>query len=460
MNWFQKRSAKLGSQDYLDPEIDPARGVRPLNRKPLLFAALLVSAVCVVAVIGIVARSQKRAAQAANPERLEDRVPESNERVVDALVADLPLGKIPPEPEPEPESEPVPEPVPVPAIGFEPPSEPPVPESVSEPELLMEQFPGYRAAPAATAERRRDAAGPSWFPDYTPAGRPGFAAAPLRVAVESDRLAAARPEPQDSPERPPPAAEEPGEALAAYRDRVEDGLAIHPFAVQSPPAPLEVKAGSVINATLLTGINSDLPGRIIAQVNTSVYDTLSGDYLLIPQGSRLLGRYEDNQQYGDTRVGVFWSRLLFPNGDSLSLEEMEGIDTEGYAGVKDRVRRHYGRIYSSVVLLSAVSAGVSLAVQPRERVPEAAAALPGYAQPSIQQTLGQELALNTGRALNRQLQQSVDIQPTIVVRPGKKLAVMVVKDLTFERPYPRRLPPPAAPESPVYFDPTQGIYRP
>ncbi|MGE3350059.1 MAG: TrbI/VirB10 family protein [Ramlibacter sp.] len=138
------------------------------------------------------------------------------------------------------------------------------------------------------------------------------------------------------------------------------GTTVLSHALQEPVSPYEVKAGTLIPAVLLTGINADLPGQLLAQVREPVYDTVTGQYLLIPQGTRILGVYDSAVVAGQHRVLVVWSRLLFPNGTSLSLDGMPGVDLAGYAGFKDRVNNHYGKLIGAVALSSLLSLGTRL----------------------------------------------------------------------------------------------------
>ncbi|MBF0511407.1 MAG: hypothetical protein HQL13_03665 [Candidatus Omnitrophica bacterium] len=182
----------------------------------------------------------------------------------------------------------------------------------------------------------------------------------------------------------------------------------------------EVKAGSYIPASLMTGINSDLPGSVNAQVTESVYDTVTGNYLLIPQGARLVGEYSSKLTFGQNRVQVVWERIIFPDGQSINLEKMQGVDIAGYTGFHDKVNNHYLRIYGNAVLMSMMGAGYDIlnkkALQntdPRETVAAA---------------VGQKLA----DVSQQSLQKNMDIQPTIIIDPGYKFKVFVLKDMVLE----------------------------
>lgn len=195
--------------------------------------------------------------------------------------------------------------------------------------------------------------------------------------------------------------------------------------VQAPLSPYELKKGSVIPATMITGVNSDLPGRMIAQVNQNVYDSATGRYLLIPQGSRLFGRYDANVTYGQERVLVVWTDLTFPDGSTLHLGAMAGTDQAGYGGFADRVDNHELRIYGSALLISLVGAASEYAV--------ATARGPNVGNVSI--SLGEAGVNNVsstfGNVVRQTLQKNLAIQPTIEIRPGYRFNVIVEKDIVF-----------------------------
>jgi type IV secretion system protein VirB10 len=199
--------------------------------------------------------------------------------------------------------------------------------------------------------------------------------------------------------------------------------------VEAPPANLcVVRTGSVIPATLVGGINSDLPGQIVGQVAQDVYDTPTGKYLLIPQGSRLVGEYSSHVQYGQSRVFAVWQRIIFPDGKALDLGAMPGSSGAGYAGFRDRVNNHYVRIFGSAIMMSAILAGVEMTQNNQ-----------GYTDGSNQQrmadALSEALGNQLGGVMAEMLSKNMSIAPTIEIRPGYRLNVMLVKDLEFRRPY-------------------------
>ncbi len=185
---------------------------------------------------------------------------------------------------------------------------------------------------------------------------------------------------------------------------------------RQPLSRYEVKAGNVIPAALITGINSDLPGDIVAQVTDNVYDTVTGRALLIPQGTRLIGKYDSFVAFGQSRALVVWQRLVMPNGRSILLDGMIGADRAGYSGLEDEVDYHLKQLGLGVVLSTALSLGGNLAVDDRDDN-----SILGDAALSVSQE-----ASRTGQQVVRKF---LNVQPTITIRPGWPLNVMVNKDI-------------------------------
>lgn len=189
---------------------------------------------------------------------------------------------------------------------------------------------------------------------------------------------------------------------------------------EAPLSPLEVKTGTVIPGVMIGGINSDLPGLIIAQVREHVYDSLTGRAVLIPQGSRLIGTYDAQITRGQSRVLVAWTRIIFPDTSTLELGSMPGADVGGYAGLHDKVNNHYFRVFGDAMLLSLFSAGLQLSQ------PESSSTTGAYdSQQIIAAALGQQL----GQAGMQLVQKNSNIQPTLEVRPGLRFNVMVTRDI-------------------------------
>ena len=188
--------------------------------------------------------------------------------------------------------------------------------------------------------------------------------------------------------------------------------------VMSPLSKYEVKAGSIIPGVMITGINSDLPGKLTGQVRENVYDTVTGKYLLIPQGTRVIGTYDSKVAYAQERVLIVWTRLIFPNGDSIDLEGMEGVDLSGYSGMKDKVNNHYAKLITGVILTSILSAGAKVAAGNND-VGQAT-----FSQQAVSGAAQQIYATGT-----RFTEKNLNVQPTIEIRPGMKFNVFVNKDL-------------------------------
>jgi len=189
---------------------------------------------------------------------------------------------------------------------------------------------------------------------------------------------------------------------------------------KKPRSRYEVKAGSYIPAALISGINSDLPGSVDAQVTENVYDTVTGNYLLIPQGAKLVGEYNSTLSFGQQRVQVVWNRIIFPDGTGLDLDKMQGVDIAGYTGFFDKVNNHYLRIYGNAVLLSLMGAGYDILNQKAEQDTDP--------RETVAAAVGQKLADVSGQALEK----NMDVQPTLIIDPGYKFNIMVMKDMVLE----------------------------
>ena len=195
--------------------------------------------------------------------------------------------------------------------------------------------------------------------------------------------------------------------------------------LQPALSPWEVKAGSIISAALVTAINSDLPGQVIAQVTEPVYDHRTGRTVLIPQGSRLIGQYDSQIAYGQNRALIAWNRIIMPDGRSINIGAMAGADLTGAAGLQDKTDGHFGQLARGVILSTLFSVGAAAAQDAGDRSSGALvvnSAASGVANSA--QQVGQQI---TGRDLNR--------QPTLRVRAGWPVRVLVSKDMILA-PYP------------------------
>jgi type IV secretion system protein VirB10 len=185
-------------------------------------------------------------------------------------------------------------------------------------------------------------------------------------------------------------------------------------------SPDIIQAGTVIPAALITGIESDLPGQITAQVTENVYDSPTGQYLLIPQGARLIGEYNSEVAYAQTRVQLIWTRLIMPNGASIVLDNQPGADTQGYSGLQDGVNNHWGALFEAALLSTFLSVGAEAGTSNQEN--NLIQAIRSGASNSFNQT-GQQV-----------VERELNIQPTLTIRPGFPVRVVVNQDFIL-KPY-------------------------
>jgi type IV secretion system protein VirB10 len=188
--------------------------------------------------------------------------------------------------------------------------------------------------------------------------------------------------------------------------------------LQQPASPYEILAGTVIPASLLTGLNSDLPGRVLAQVTENVYDTATGRFLLVPQGARIIGSYDSVIAYGQSRALVVWERFILPNGKSLQIGNLPATDTEGYAGLADEVDYHTWSLVNGIVLSTLINVGSELTL--------------GNEESDLVRALGRSSQQSVESAGEMIVRRELGIQPTISVRPGWPLKIIVHKDLILE----------------------------
>jgi type IV secretion system protein TrbI len=202
---------------------------------------------------------------------------------------------------------------------------------------------------------------------------------------------------------------------SAFLNSAVDRRTVSPDRLANPASRYVVQAGAVIPAALITGIRSDLPGQVTAQVTENVYDSPSGRFLLIPQGSKLIGVYDSQISFGQDRVFLVWTRLLMPNGRSIVLERQPGADTQGFAGLEDEVDHHWGRL--------AIAAALSTVLGVRS---ELGATNNDSAIVTVLRRGGTDSLNQTGQQVVR---RNLNIQPTITIRPGFPVRVIVNRDL-------------------------------
>ncbi|MEF9603359.1 conjugal transfer protein TraI [Paracoccus sp. PXZ] len=203
----------------------------------------------------------------------------------------------------------------------------------------------------------------------------------------------------------------------AFLNAAPDRQPVSPERIMTPASPYLLQAGAVIPAALITGIRSDLPGQIVAQVTENVYDSPSGRYLLIPQGTRVIGEYSDAVDFGQRRVLLVWNRLLFPDGRSLVLERLPGADAQGFAGLEDEVDYHWPEMAKAAGLSTILAIGTEIGNEDDDPLVRA-----------IREGAGDTIADAGQQIVERQLQ----VAPTLTIRQGFPVRIIVTKDLVLD----------------------------
>lgn len=209
----------------------------------------------------------------------------------------------------------------------------------------------------------------------------------------------------------------------AFLNAKPDAEIYNPHSQQKPISPFTLMAGTIIPASLLTGLNSDLPGFVIGQVTENVYDTVTGRYLLVPQGTRIIGKYDSVVAFGQKRALIVWQRIIRPDGSSIVIENLPATDEGGYAGLEDGVDFHTWQILKGVGLATLLGVGTELSV--------------GSSQNDLVSAIRQSAFQNVDRASQNVVQRMLDIQPTLTIRPGFPLRIIVHKDIILT-PYPKQ----------------------
>jgi type IV secretion system protein TrbI len=206
----------------------------------------------------------------------------------------------------------------------------------------------------------------------------------------------------------------------AFVNSKMDKEATSPHHMTVASSPYTIMAGSLLAASLVTGLNSDLPGIAIAQITENVFDTIKGEHLLIPQGARLTGKYDSVIAFGQRRALVVWNRIILPNGDSVIIDNLPAADAAGYSGLEDDVDTHSWQVLKGIGLATVFGVGSELTL--------------GNNSDALVQALKQSIQANTNQAGQRMVERQLDVQPTITVRPGWPVHVIVAKDLVL-KPY-------------------------
>ena len=204
----------------------------------------------------------------------------------------------------------------------------------------------------------------------------------------------------------------------AFLNGPVDRRTVSPDRVQPPASRYILQAGSVIPAALITGIRSDLPGEVTAQVTEDVYDSPTGKFLLIPQGARLVGQYDAQVSFGQSRVLLVWTRLIMPNGRSIVLERQPAADAQGYAGLEDEVDNHWGMLFKAAILSTLLSVGSEAGTSNSEN--------------SLVQAIRQGTSQGFNQTGEQVVGRSLNVEPTLTIRPGFPVRVLVSRDLVLE----------------------------
>ncbi len=210
----------------------------------------------------------------------------------------------------------------------------------------------------------------------------------------------------------------PQDKQTAFLNQTPDRITVSPDRLQAPASPYLLQAGTIIPAALITGLRSDLPGQVTAQVSENVYDSLTGRYLLIPQGARLIGQYDNAVAFGQSRVLLAWTRLILPNGQSLVLEKLSAADAQGMAGLSDSTDYHWAGMIQAAAISTLLSVGAEAGSS--ERDSDIVRALRAGASDSISRT-GQQI-----------VERQLNIQPTLTIRAGFPVRVILSRDIVLE----------------------------
>ena len=279
-----------------------------------------------------------------------------------------------------------------------------------------------RAAQEAEAERQRiaaeqKAARESGVMLQLAGGGRAAAPAPVTTDASVPPASAETAKPLLDPDRDPNAQGRKNE-LVGRANRDDD---INPHALAQSVSPWTLQAGSIIAASLITGLNSDLPGLVTAQITENVYDSVTGRGLLIPQGSRLIGSYDSVVAFGQSRALVVWQRIILPDGSSIRIDNVPATDTQGYAGLSDRIDRHTWQLLKGVALSTLLGVGTELSF--------------GSTESDLVRAIRESAQQSGARAGDQLVTRNLNIQPTLRVRPGWPLRVVVHKDIILPGPW-------------------------
>jgi type IV secretion system protein VirB10 len=298
----------------------------------------------------------------------------------------------------------------------------PLPPDLGRPgENAQNAIPGWSQLTAQAEQQRiaqeTDAARTSRLFATTNAREHPATPAALPTPTPTDQGATAQTGRSEGPPLDPDSLLNMQDRKVAFVTAAVDRKTVSPDRLANPASRYVVQAGAVIPAALITGIRSDLPGQVTAQVTENVYDSPTGRYLLIPQGSKLVGAYDSQISFGQDRVLLVWTRLLMPNGRSIVLERQPGADTQGFAGLEDEVDHHWSRLLTAAALATVLGVGSELGATTNDNA--IVTALRRGSTDSLNQT-GQQV-----------VRRNLNIQPTLTIRPGFPVRVIVNRDLVF-----------------------------
>lgn len=298
-----------------------------------------------------------------------------------------------------------------------PPLGPPLPGDLGRP-ILNAQDPALGAAIPVDPERQRlaqetEAARTSHL--FATTSTREHSAAPTVTPSAPEQRTAPPSGQTDTPPIDPESLLNMQDRKSAFLNGPVDRKTVSPDRLANPASRYVVQAGAVIPAALVTGIRSDLPGQVTAQATENVYDSPTGRYLLIPQGSKLVGLYDSQISFGQDRVLLVWTRLIMPNGRSIVLERQPGADTQGFAGLEDEVDHHWGRLLTAAALSTVLGVGAELGAANNDSA--IVTALRRGSTDSLNQT-GQQI-----------VRRNLNVQPTVTIRPGFAVRVIVNRDL-------------------------------
>ncbi|NKJ44835.1 TrbI/VirB10 family protein [Novosphingobium sp. SG720] len=279
--------------------------------------------------------------------------------------------------------------------------------------IALEGGEAAHAEQAAATERDRRAAELKAARESSVLVQSGNRTDPARIADATSPLpspATNAPQLAIDPDRDPNAQQRKADFVAA-RDTGGD---VNAHRLSPPASPNMLSAGSVIAASLITGLRSDLPGLVIAQVTERVFDSATGSILLIPQGARLIGSYDSVVAFGQKRALVVWQRIILPDGNSIRLDNVPATDPSGYAGLADRVDFHTWALLRGVAISTLLGVGANVTFS---------------GESDLVQAIRQSTQQNVSRAGDQITSRNLQVQPTITIRPGAPVRLVVHRDL-------------------------------